>query len=451
MPVECEPVESLLASVLREQRISGQFCSVRLLVGKRTTWAHAALLCPLSTYVNTYYNSHKHNKIGHSTKFETSMKIKLTGKVSHDCFECLETLLDLIYGRKTTVDKNHSSHVISYCNLLNLSETFSGLIHSAVDSDESFVEDNQIIKSEPLEELCEESFEHNEDDHTLDDMDIDYGDVDNEQLPNHVKLPTGKTQNCIGCRFKCYKTIDLLNHLRRTSHGGNVCSLCWTELDNADELQRHFVLHEHPKPFFCTYCDLRFQTRSLLGQHLPGHMFEKPYTCPHCSKAFKRKHGLNCHLVTHTGERKHLCDECGFSTLHAKILRAHKLAHSGDLFKCSFPDCAHTSTRKENMKQHMKTHSNEKPFVCELCGHKFTQSKSLKRHSLIHSKSGHDHFCPHCPFKARRIDNLKAHILRQHTDKVPKVQVKHYTEDIMIEPDVRNIIEPTNEINRRKT
>lgn len=447
MPAECEPAESLLASVLREQRISGQFCSIRLLVGKRTAWAHAALLCPLSTYVNTCYNSHKHNKIKQSTKFETSTKIKLTGKVSHDCFECLETLLDLIYGRKTTVDKNHSAHVISYCNFLNLSKTFTVLIHNALYSDESFVEDDPIIKSEPLEELCEDSFEHNADDHTLThDMDIDYGDVDNEQLPKQTKLPTGKIKNCIECRFKCYRTTDLVSHLRRTSHGGNVCSLCWTELDNADELRKHFVLHEHPQPYFCTYCGLRFQTRSLLGQHLPGHLFEKPYPCPHCSKTFKRKQGLNCHLATHSEERKHLCDECGFSTLYAKILRAHKLAHSGDLFKCSFPGCAHSSTRKENMKQHMNTHNSEKSFVCELCGHKFTQRKSLKRHLLIHTKGGYDQFCPHCPFKARRVDNLKAHIQRQHTDKEPMAQMRRYAENIMIEPDLRNIINPISDL-----
>lgn len=48
--------------------------------------------------------------------------------------------------------------------------------------------------------------------------------------------------------------------------------------------------------------------------------------------------------------------------------------------KCQ--ECGQYFTRLHNLKSHLLTHSQEKPFVCKECGHKFRRLHDLKRKSL---------------------------------------------------------------------
>ena len=47
--------------------------------------------------------------------------------------------------------------------------------------------------------------------------------------------------------------------------------------------------------------------------------------------------------------------------------------------KC--PECGQYFTRLHNLKSHLLTHSQEKPFICHECGHKFRRLHDLKRRS----------------------------------------------------------------------
>lgn len=47
--------------------------------------------------------------------------------------------------------------------------------------------------------------------------------------------------------------------------------------------------------------------------------------------------------------------------------------------------------------------------VCPVCGKGFHQSADLKRHYLTHTGEK-PFFCPHCPFRCSRNDNLLRHI-----------------------------------------
>lgn len=413
----------LILNNLNSQRKSGKFCDVRLSVGKHYTWIHSSIMCSLSPFISKECcNANKTPQIGCYKRFSfnSPLTIKLYKKDTFDCFKCLQMLTDIIYGQKIDFDPLHTSHLYNLCNILNLSDVLMKLIYNRIQINK---EPNDSLEppNKPSEKIVK-------------DIELDVSDSpEKTEGPNNTKRKvrsmrsrlsvsnlkalSGKMQACLDCSFKCYKPSNLLTHLRDTGHGGNVCSLCLSQFESHEKLTDHYQLHDHPKPFFCSVCDLRFQTRGFLNQHLPRHSKETPYMCSFCQKGFKWKYGLNSHLMTHSNEKKFLCDECGFSTVYAKTMRAHKLTHTGELFRCSFPGCMHTCSRKENMKIHLSTHSNDKPFVCEICGLKFTLNKSLKRHAMIHNEVGVVKTCPHCPFEALRTDNLKAHILRQHGDK----------------------------------
>lgn len=68
------------------------------------------------------------------------------------------------------------------------------------------------------------------------------------------------------------------------------------------------------------------------------------------------------------------------------------------------------------LQQHAIIHTDQKPFVCDICGKAFRFKSNLFEHRSVHS--GYTpHACPYCGKTCRLKGNLKKHLKTHVTTK----------------------------------
>lgn len=108
--------------------------------------------------------------------------------------------------------------------------------------------------------------------------------------------------------------------------------------------------------------------------------------CYVCGADFKDNNGLRQHVKIHSGQRPFLCTECG----------------------SSFP-------RHTELRRHMRTHTGERPFLCTYCGKRFADSSTLTQHVRLHT--GYKPFkCPCCELTFAQSSHMKDHFRRKHPE-----------------------------------
>ncbi|KAI9206033.1 uncharacterized protein BJ171DRAFT_498448 [Polychytrium aggregatum] len=84
--------------------------------------------------------------------------------------------------------------------------------------------------------------------------------------------------------------------------------------------------------------------------------------------------------------------------------------HNAKEFKHFCPTCNRAFSRAYNLKSHIRTHHDHRPYVCHVCQLRFTRNHDLSRHLRTHSKEK-SHSCEQCGRMFARRDALRRHEL----------------------------------------
>ncbi|KAH3831005.1 hypothetical protein DPMN_104264 [Dreissena polymorpha] len=138
---------------------------------------------------------------------------------------------------------------------------------------------------------------------------------------------------------------------------------------------------------------------------------EERYICAICARGFKHRRNMVYHERTHAGMLPFNCCGVGFSS--RRQLQRHRCNVHGDgkNYLCLY--CGKEFATKVDLDAHSAREQRTREIECEICNHKATTRAHLREHLKTHSEEK-THVCHVCKAAYKHISSLYTHYGQKH-------------------------------------
>lgn len=133
----------------------------------------------------------------------------------------------------------------------------------------------------------------------------------------------------------------------------------------------------------CVLCGKYFARRVDMERHMKSHSEDRPYKCSFCEKKFKNPYVLKRH-------QKEICKSRELKKpKRRETQRPNPAPPSEGLTEGKIcPICSRILPCTADIAKHLRSHSEERPYICITCEKGFKYKDTLKKHQIIHGHEG---------------------------------------------------------------